>query len=195
MVATKQRMVEAAAGLLRARGLSGTSFTEVVAASGAARGVIYHHFPGGKNELARDAVAWTGESVRDRLALIDAEDAAGVVEEFLAAVRPQVEQSAGGVGCAVAAVTIESAQLDPDLTKVANTALTSWVTVVEARLRKAGAGDAAAAALSVLLVGFLEGSYVLCRAAGSVEPFDRGRIAISAAAEALLAPGRLNGRT
>ncbi|MDT7664602.1 MAG: TetR/AcrR family transcriptional regulator, lmrAB and yxaGH operons repressor [Pseudonocardiales bacterium] len=37
---TKQRMVEAAAGLLRSRGLAAMSFTDVLAVSGAARGVI-----------------------------------------------------------------------------------------------------------------------------------------------------------
>ena len=36
---------------MRRNGLAGTSFTEVLADSGAARGAIYHHFPGGKSEL------------------------------------------------------------------------------------------------------------------------------------------------
>jgi AcrR family transcriptional regulator len=48
---TKQRMIEAAALSLRTRGLAATSFTDVLAASGAARGAIYHHFPGARTTL------------------------------------------------------------------------------------------------------------------------------------------------
>ncbi|HEY2099437.1 MAG TPA: hypothetical protein VGH72_23420 [Pseudonocardia sp.] len=75
----------------------------MLAVSGAARGVIYHHFPGGKAELAREAVAWTGRSVRARLAALDADDPETVVALFLAAVRPVVAESAAGSGTYCAA--------------------------------------------------------------------------------------------
>lgn len=183
---TKERMVEAAAGLMRRRGVAATSFTDVLEVSGAARGAIYHHFPGGKAELTRDVVAWTGSSVQSRLALIQADDPSAVVARFLAAVRPAVEQSASGIGCAVAAVTVESAQLDQDLTAVVQAALASWVDELDRQLRRTGAGEAAAMTLSMLMVTFLEGAHILCRAAGNTEPFDRGAVGILAAADALL---------
>ena len=44
---TRQDMIIGAAGLLSRRGLQGTSFSEVLAATGAPRGSLYHHFPGG----------------------------------------------------------------------------------------------------------------------------------------------------
>lgn len=183
---TKERMVEAAAALMRRRGVTATSFSDVLEASGAARGAIYHHFPGGKTELTRDVVAWTGRSVQSRLALIQADDPRAVVTQFLMAVRPAVEQSASGAGCAVAAVTVESAQLDEDLTAVVQAALGSWVDELDRQLLRVGAGEAAARTLSVLMVTFLEGAHILCRAAGSVEPFDRGAVGILVAADALM---------
>ena len=186
VLTTKERMVEAAAGLMRRRGVTATSFSDVLDASGAARGAIYHHFPGGKTELTRDVVAWTGRSVQSRLASLQADDPRAVVAQFLAAVRPAVEQSASGVSCAVTAVTVESAQLDQDLTAVVQVALGSWVEELERQLRRTGAGEAAASTLSVLMVTFLEGAHVLCRAAGSAEPFDRGAVGVLAAADALL---------
>ena len=45
-------MISSAAALIGAHGLSGTSFSDVLADSGAPRGSIYHHFPGGKRQLA-----------------------------------------------------------------------------------------------------------------------------------------------
>ena len=185
-ITTKQRMIEEGSTLLRTRGMASTSFTDVLAASGAARGAIYHHFPGGKAELAREIVAWSGRSVRDRLSRLSANKPQEVVTGFLAAVRPVVEQSANGTSCAVAAVTVEAAQYDPELTEAVRTALLSWVDALNQQLVQAGAKPRAAASVAMLMVTFLEGTHVLCRAVGTLEPFDLGSLGIEAAAKALL---------
>lgn len=165
-------MIEATAGLLRRRGLSGTSFTEVVQDSATSRGVIYHHFPGGKDELARAAVEWTGEQVRGRLVAAAADATpAEVVETFLARVRPAVLQSTGGASCAVAAATAEGAP-GSELQAVARRAFQSWVETLTVQLTAAGVELEEAAGLAALMVIVLEGAHVLCRAEGSAEPFD-----------------------
>ena len=48
----RQRMIERTAVLLAKKGLQGTSFSEVLEASGAPRGSLYHHFPKGKSDMA-----------------------------------------------------------------------------------------------------------------------------------------------
>src|SRR5215470_15459792 len=105
---TRTRMIEATVTALQRQGVAGMSFTGVLAASGAARGAIYHHFPGGKAQLVAEAAARNGQDVR--------------------AVRPAVQASACGGGCAVAAVTVRTgADADNDaLRQVAATALSSW---------------------------------------------------------------------
>ena len=104
---TKQRMVESDAAPPQRRGLAAMSFTEVLAGSGAAPGGIYHHFPGGKAELAAEVVAWTGARIRATFAQLEAQDPAGLVQAFLGAVRPAVQRSAEGASCTVAAVVVE----------------------------------------------------------------------------------------
>ncbi len=42
---SRQNMIQSAALLMRERGVDATSFSEVLAHSGAPRGSIYHHFP------------------------------------------------------------------------------------------------------------------------------------------------------
>jgi len=79
---TKQRMIEAAAWSLRTRGLAATSFTNVLEASGAARGAIYHHFPGGKDDLAEQAVNWSGRRVRIEIESIAASSPKAVIREL-----------------------------------------------------------------------------------------------------------------
>jgi len=52
---SRETMISSAAELMGSRGMSGTSFSDVLEHSGAPRGSIYHHFPGGKQELAKAA--------------------------------------------------------------------------------------------------------------------------------------------
>src|SRR3954451_5400521 len=60
---SRQKMVVSAALLLREKGVSGTSFGDVIEHSGAPRGSIYHHFPGGKAQLVEAAVRYAGDYV------------------------------------------------------------------------------------------------------------------------------------
>ena len=49
----RDQMIRSAIALFAERGVHGTSFTDVIAQAGAPRGSIYHHFPGGKDELVQ----------------------------------------------------------------------------------------------------------------------------------------------
>lgn len=184
---TKQRMIEAAADLLQVGGLSAASFTDVLDASGAARGAIYHHFPGGKAELARDAVGWTGQRIRRNLAQIEAQEPTEFVAAFLQIVRPVMERAAAGRSCAVAVVTVEYGQRDAELTAAAHDALQSWVDELSTGLIGLGVDEPVARRTGAFMIIFLEGAQVLCRATGSVAPFEQAAAAIRAAVPALLA--------
>jgi AcrR family transcriptional regulator len=172
---TRARMIEAAVTALQQRGVAGMSFTEVLRASGAARGAIYHHFPGGKAQLVAEAAARNGEDIRGFLAALPADSAVAVVEAFLAAVRPAVAASACGGGCAVAAVTVAAGADagDADLRQVAATAFASWADQLAERLGAAGLAAGEAADLATTLIALLQGAHVLCRAAGHLQPFDQ----------------------
>ena len=53
--------------LLRRRGYSGTTVSDFLEAAGAANGSLYHHFPGGKEELASAAIEAAAEQVEAAL--------------------------------------------------------------------------------------------------------------------------------
>jgi TetR/AcrR family transcriptional repressor of lmrAB and yxaGH operons len=169
---TRERMIDAAVNELQMRGVSGMAFTDVLAKSGAARGAIYHHFPGGKAQLVAEAAQTNGQQVADYLSTLTATTPTGVVGAFIAAVRPVVAASARGGGCAVAAVTV-GCDLDKQLQEVASIAFGSWTGELALRLQSAGMKKRAATDLANLLITLLEGAHVLCRAAGNTEPFER----------------------
>src|SRR3954469_19150593 len=141
-------MIEAATQALQRQGVAGMSFTDVLRDSQAARGAIYHHFPGGKAELVAEAARRNGEDVAGRLAGLEGATPAQVVQAFLVLVRPVVEASAGGGGCAVAAVAVGDTALDSgdvDLRQTAATAFSTWTDTLTARLVSAGLRRAEAA--------------------------------------------------
>src|ERR1700704_520437 len=70
----RERMIRSAAMLFQERGVERTSFTDVLARSGAPRGSIYHHFPGGKAQLAEEATRYAGDFIAAGLTAALAED-------------------------------------------------------------------------------------------------------------------------
>jgi TetR/AcrR family transcriptional repressor of lmrAB and yxaGH operons len=182
---TKARMISAAISLLQRNGLAAMSFTDVLAESGAARGAIYHHFPGGKQQLALEAARRNAEDIRGYLSTLRSGNPRMVVRSFLDNVRPVVEASARGGGCAIAAVAAGggAAPGPIGLRDTAGAAFTAWTSEVAAKLTQAGMTTSHATDLASLMIVTLEGAHILCRAAGSIAPFDRAATALLAGVE------------
>src|SRR6476620_8443879 len=100
----RQRMIDSAIVMLATRGLQGTSFSELLEHSGAPRGSVYHHFPGGKTELVAAAVAHASARA---LAIIETKAGAPareVTATFLQIWRNILTASKLEAGCSVLAV-------------------------------------------------------------------------------------------
>src|SRR4051812_6049876 len=81
---SRTRMIQSAALLFRERGLEATALSDVIEHSGAPRGSIYHHFPGGKAELAEAATTFAGDVVaRAIVSAADAGDPMLAVRRFV----------------------------------------------------------------------------------------------------------------
>jgi TetR/AcrR family transcriptional regulator, lmrAB and yxaGH operons repressor len=163
-------MIEAAADLIRTRGFHDASFTEVLDASGAARGAIYHHFPGGKEELAREAVLLSQRQFLERLRQGQNDSPDAVLDTFLGILRELV-LSDGGPGCAAGAV-VQDAGGGPGLAAAADGTFRAWVAAITAEFVGTGMPEPAAESFATLMIAALEGVHLLCRAAGGPEPFE-----------------------
>ena len=149
------------------------SFTEVLQDSGAARGAIYHHFPGGKSQLVAEAAARNALDVRESLSQLPSGNPRDLVEAFLTMIRPVIEQSASGSGCAIAAVAMGAGPAEDSLREIAANGFAAWRRELACQLTAAGMAAEQAAGLAATLITLLEGAHVLCRAAGDLEPFDQ----------------------
>src|SRR6267378_6470018 len=63
--ATRARIVEAAADLVLARGVGGTSLNDIRAGTGTSKSQLFHYFPGGKSDLVRALADLQSERVLD----------------------------------------------------------------------------------------------------------------------------------
>src|SRR4051812_45396426 len=61
--ATRARIVEAAADLILARGVNGTSLDDIRAGTATSKSQLFHYFPGGKSELVGAIAAFQMERV------------------------------------------------------------------------------------------------------------------------------------
>lgn len=169
---SRAKMVRSAASLIGARGVSATSFADVLADSGAPRGSIYHHFPDGKTQLAQDAIRWTSERVLAFQAGYDGATAAGVLERFIGIWRRVVLDGGGSSGCVVAGVALDTAADDEVLIDVVRGTFRSWITLLAEQLAATGIAPERARSIAMVTLAGMEGALILCRAEGDVAPLD-----------------------
>jgi TetR/AcrR family transcriptional repressor of lmrAB and yxaGH operons len=169
---SRSRMVRSAAALIRTRGASATSFSEVLADSGAPRGSIYHYFPNGKQQLEADAIRWTSDRVLAHQRECPATTASGVLECFIGMWRQVVVASNGASGCVVAGVAIDTDAEEPGLIDVVRATFRSWTDLLTAQLEAVGVPRVRAAPIALATVAGMEGALILCRAEGGVGPLE-----------------------
>ncbi|WP_333736992.1 TetR/AcrR family transcriptional regulator [Streptomyces sp. IBSBF 2806] len=172
---SRERIVAGAADMISRRGLSATSIREMAKHAKAPLGSTYHYFPEGKQQLATEAVRFTGEWVARSLRReLEAGPAAGL-RAFLDLWRKIVVESDFHAGCPVLAVAIEEPPADeipPALTAAADV-FEQWEGLLADSLRAHGAGAGQAAQLATLIVAAVEGTVAMCRAKRSTQPLDR----------------------
>jgi TetR/AcrR family transcriptional regulator, lmrAB and yxaGH operons repressor len=169
---SRASMIRSAAALFGSRGLSGTSFSDVLAGSGAPRGSIYHHFPGGKKQLAGDAIGWTSEQVLGHLRACPEATAAGVLAWFIDLWRQSVLAPGGSSGCPVAGVAIDIGTTGDDLIDAAGAAFSSWADLLTGQLETAGVPAHRARPIATTALAAMEGALILCRAERSSQPLE-----------------------
>src|SRR5213082_1445883 len=70
---TRERMLASAAELFHTQGYHATGLNQLVSAGGAPKGSLYFHFPGGKEQLAAEAVTLSADRTREMLGAVVAD--------------------------------------------------------------------------------------------------------------------------
>lgn len=174
---TRDRMLLSAVALLEEHGASATSVDRVLAHSGAPRGSVYHHFPGGRAQLIEEAVTAAGGFVGG---LIHAaaqraetpQDVLAAVDAFFALWRGRLLERGFRAGCPIVAVAVETNDDAPQLGRTAAGVFAGWREALAALLARPGLAPERARRLAGLVIASVEGAVAMCKAEQSITPLD-----------------------
>jgi AcrR family transcriptional regulator len=170
-VGTRQRIVNASAELMRLQGYNATGIKQIVTAARAPFGSIYHHFPGGKEQLGAEAIRVSGQLYEALIpAIFDpAPDLPAAVRMFFTAAGAHLEETGYEDACPIATVALEVSSTSEPMRLACADVFESWVTAALPRFTAAGLPEATARELVIAMICALEGAFVLARAARSTE--------------------------
>ncbi|MCX5554404.1 TetR/AcrR family transcriptional regulator [Streptomyces sp. NBC_00038] len=170
---SRERMIVSAAALLREYGAGGTSIDRVLEHSGAPRGSVYHHFPGGRTQLLDEAVALAGDFIAGLLdAAMQDDDPVQAIDKFFTRWRDRLVKSNFRAGCPVVAVAVETNDDAPQLARSAASVFARWQEALAAPLVRHGLPDQRATRLAAFIIAAIEGAVIMCRVEQSSAPLD-----------------------
>jgi TetR/AcrR family transcriptional regulator, lmrAB and yxaGH operons repressor len=182
---TRARFIAAMASLLRERGYAASSISDIIAQSGAPKGSLYFHFPGGKEELALEAIAFAAETGRSFIAehCWGSKTLSGGFEALCDLRAQGLEQSQYSAVCLLGAVAEETLDV-PAIREAVAATIRSWLQAFAEPLRNAGASPRRAEELANLIYSITVGSGMLAKRLHSIEPFNSAKRDIARILEA-----------
>jgi TetR/AcrR family transcriptional regulator, lmrAB and yxaGH operons repressor len=156
-------MLRAAARLFQRQGYSATGLNQIVEQGAAPKGSLYFHFPGGKEQLAAEAVTLAGAELGAAMAAAAAraEDAGQAIVAVAELFAVELEHSDYQAGCPVATVALDAAAESQPIRAACDSTYSSWLAGMTELLRRHRVDDAAAVAL--LVVSAIQGALLLAR--------------------------------
>ncbi len=169
----REQAIATTAKLLCRQGYAATGLTEVLELSGAPKGSFYFHFPGGKEQLATEAVQAADSFVAHTISstLQKSTSPHEAVKALASRFAEWLEQSEFTEGCPVTTVTLETAPGSGALFDACAASLATWQAVIARYLQDNGYSVQRAAMLANVIMCSLEGAFVLSRAQQDRQPF------------------------
>ena len=169
---TRESILTAAIELMRVHGYAALSMKQIVAASGAPIGSIYHHFPEGKAQIAREALVNAGVAYAAVIPMVMADQldlGAGIRFAFAQAAE-DMESIGYANMCPVSTVAGEVANADESLWVAAASIFGDWITLGRMYFHGRGLSEDLAEEVVIAIICSLEGAFVMSRTLRSKAP-------------------------
>jgi AcrR family transcriptional regulator len=192
-VGTRDRIVATAAQLYGRYGYNGVGLKQVAAESGSPIGSLYHFFPGGKDELAAEALRVSGAGYQLLVGgiLETAPDLESAIRISFAGAAEVLAASDYADACRIETVALEVASTNEPLRQVTAEIFDGWIEAATRAMEGHGVAPDRARALGIAYITGLEGAFVLSRALRSREPLHAtGEMLVAAARGALASTPR-----
>lgn len=175
-------IINAAVRLFRRQGFAGTGLNDIVDASGAPKGSLYHYFPEGKASIAVAAVEEAGRRVAETMAKLAREhhSAADMMRAHGRLYSGWMRKSGFRDGCPITTVLLELAPRNRSVSQAGRASYAARLAILREKLAADGFAPVRAERLSVLCVSALQGALIQSRV-------ERSGAAIEVAADELAA--------
>lgn len=172
----RERIVYEAAQSIRERGVIDTSLRDVVDRAEASRGSLQYYFPGGKDQLVREALLWSADfaamSVFHAMQSMSQPTPGGLFEAITDQWKRELELRGYLRGCPLAAGAADLVATDDSLRLSMSDGFEHWLNAVRKALRELGFSPSRARRVATLMISTLEGAIILSRVQRSVAPLD-----------------------
>ncbi|MGH3969990.1 MAG: TetR/AcrR family transcriptional regulator [Mycobacterium sp.] len=169
---TRQKMLVSSVELLRERGAGGVTVDAVLARSQAPRGSVYHHFPGGRDEILAEALQLAGDTISGIIERATADGSLGALRRFKKFWSKALLDSDFTAGCPVVSVAVGGSADEQHLAPAVGQIFRRWHRAFAAAIIADGADAARADRLATMAVAAIEGAIILCRIQRSTTPLD-----------------------
>ena len=168
---TKDRFIDVSADLLRRQGYASTGVNQIVRTAKAPLGSLYHHFPGGKEELGAAAIRRSGALYELLIPAVfdSAPDLVTAVRLFFEGAAAHLEDSEYEDACPIATVALEVSSTSDLMREACADVFESWIAAGLPRFTAAGLDEATSRQLVIGMIAALEGAFVLARATQTIE--------------------------
>jgi TetR/AcrR family transcriptional repressor of lmrAB and yxaGH operons len=175
---SRAALVDSAALLFRRQGYAATGVNQILEAANVKAGSLYHHFPGGKQELAAAVVDGVGGDIERRLRgfLDSGFGVADIVDAWIDLMSAGLASDRRD-GCPIEPIATESVNASPQVRDASARVFACWCLAVADRLRADGWPAAEADRTALAVIALLEGALMLSRIAGDTAPLDAAKAA------------------
>jgi len=179
-ITTRDKLIQAMADALQRKGLHGVGLNELLEVAGAPKGSLYHHFPGGKGELAVAAIEHISRRIDGLFSRLFSEqaDPLQALHNWLQGALQQLENSQFERGCPLATIALESGPEDVAIRAALQRSFAAVRQALSQQLHAYGYSSEQADNLAALFVALYEGGLLQARVAGSSEPLKRAAAAL-----------------
>ncbi len=167
MTTTRERILDASEELFRRQGVMGTGLKQILEQADAPFGSLYHHFPGGKDELAAATIERAGAHYGAVVAEKLGDPMDGAVERLrwsFADAAETLRLTDYADACPIETVALEVASTNERLRVATARVFDTWVENLTLWLRLAGVAEQRCRDLAWTILSLLEGAFVLVRA-------------------------------
>lgn len=170
---TRDRIIQASLRAMREKGYCSTAISDIVDASGAPRGSVTFHFKGGKDEIAREAIALRTSQVREAVQRVvdESTSAAELLETSIDRIGAEFAGSGFLAGCPVVPIAIERAAQSPELRQASADFFHVWRESLAHGLTAHGIHADRAARIATLAVTAAEGALAISRVERNLDAF------------------------